>query len=370
MRMFAALIMCAAACAVPVLAAIDADARRGAEFFEKQKCNTCHSVGTAVKGGSRAPDLAASTDREYTPSGIASRMWNHAPAMWSQISKEGMSLPAVTDQDAADLFAFFYQARYFEKPGDAGRGKRAFTEKHCAECHSLSADAGPQVGPPVSKWQSLRDPVALVQRMWNHLPQMKAETAKRKISWPELTPQDLTDILLYLRTVPGVNTIQGDFAMGSGGGGVQIFESKGCANCHKGSLSLEKRLTNQTLTGIAADMWNHGPRMKQPGITLTEDEMRQLLAYLWGNQFFAAHGSAARGKHVFESKQCGTCHGQGVAPKIEGNPQFSDITLVSALWKHGPQMLATLKQKNMAWPQFTPGQMADLVAYLAKPEAK
>ena len=112
------------------------------------------------------------------------------------------------------------------------------------------------------------------------------------------------------------------------------------------------------------------PRMKEPGIKLSEDEMRQLLAYLWGNQFFASHGNPARGKRVFETKQCGNCHGQGLAPKIEGNPQFSDVLLVSALWKHGPQMLATLKQKNMAWPQLSAAQMSDLVAYLAKPEGK
>src|SRR3974377_2033263 len=177
-----------AICAIPALA-IEADARRGAEFFEKQKCDTCHSVGSVLKarGAGKAPDLAASIDRDYTPSALASRMWNHAPTMWTQIAQEGMSIPSVNEQDAADLFAFFYQARYFEKPGDAARGKRAFADKRCAECHSVSAEGGPQVGPPVAQWQSLRDPIALVQRMWNPLPQMKEEAAKRKISWPELT---------------------------------------------------------------------------------------------------------------------------------------------------------------------------------------
>jgi cytochrome c2 len=370
MRIIAALTL-SAVCAIPLLA-IEADARRGAEFFEKQKCDTCHSVGSVVKAraAGRAPDLAASIDRDYTPSSLASRMWNHAPVMWTEIAKQGMSIPSVSEQDAADLFAFFYQARYFEKPGDAGRGKHAFAEKHCADCHALSPGSGPQIGPPVSTWRSLRDPIALVQRMWNHLPRMKEETAKRKISWPDLTVQDLTDILLYLRTVPGIERAKADFVMASGSQGQQIFNSKGCANCHKGSMALEKRLSNQTLTGIAADMWNHGPLMKEPGITLSEDEMRQLLAYLWGNQFFASRGNPARGKKVFETKQCATCHGQGTAPKIEGNAQFSDVMLVSALWKHGPRMLETLKSKNMTWPQLTAGQMSDLVAYLAKPEGK
>jgi mono/diheme cytochrome c family protein len=289
--------------------------------------------------------------------------------MWSQLAAAGMSVPAVSEQDAADLFAFLYSARYFEKPGDAARGKRDFTEKHCADCHGVTAAEG-KPGPPVVQWGSLRDPIALSQRMWNHLSKMTEETGKRKIAWPELTAQDLTDMLLYLQTVPALRGAPADFKMTVGGNGQQIFESKGCANCHKGALALEKRLANQTLTGIAADMWNHGPRMKQPGITLTEDEMRQLLAYLWGNNFFSARGNAARGKKVFESKQCGSCHGQGTAPTIAGNPGFSDIQLVSALWKHGPQMLKQLQASNRTWPQLTPGQMSDLVAYLATPSAK
>lgn len=369
MRILAAFAMSAAVCSMPSFASISADARRGADFFEKQKCNACHSVGVAVKGSGKAPDLAASADREYTPSGLASRMWNHAPAMWDQMSRAGLSMPAVSEQDAADLYAFFYAARYFEKASDAGRGKRAFTEKHCADCHALAA-GGSLPGPAVASWQSLGDPIALVERMWNHLGQMQAEAGKRKINWPQLTSQDLGDILLYLRTVPGVKGTSSAFVLALGANGKQIFESKGCANCHKGGLSLDNRLSNQTLTDIATDMWNHGPRMKQPGIKLTEDEMRQLVSYLWGTQFFSAKGNAVRGRKVFETKQCGTCHGQGAAPKIEGNAQFTDITLVSALWKHGPQMLATLKTKNMAWPTMTAGQMSDLVAYLAKPAGK
>ena len=33
----------------------------------------------------------------------------------------------LNEQAAADLFAYFYSARFFEMPGDAARGKRAFS---------------------------------------------------------------------------------------------------------------------------------------------------------------------------------------------------------------------------------------------------
>ena len=48
----------------------------------------------------------------------------------------------LTPEQAADLFAYFVSARYFEKPGDAARGKQAFAAKHCADCHGITEFAG------------------------------------------------------------------------------------------------------------------------------------------------------------------------------------------------------------------------------------
>ncbi len=41
---------------------------------------------------------------------------------------------------------------------------------------------------------------------------------------------------------------------------------------------------NQTLTDIAADMWNHLPKMKQPPPALALEEMREILSYIWAPQ--------------------------------------------------------------------------------------
>ena len=45
------------------------------------------------------------------------------------------------NRHAADLFAYFYSARFFEKPGDAARGKRAFAVRGCSNCHGLTEGA-------------------------------------------------------------------------------------------------------------------------------------------------------------------------------------------------------------------------------------
>jgi mono/diheme cytochrome c family protein len=294
-------------------------------------------------------------------------MWNHAPSMWAAMEKSGVKPPAVAEQQAADLFAFFYAARYFERPGDAARGKRAFSAKRCAECHAVSGGSAPG-GPSAETWGSLADPIALAGKMWNHAPQMKAEFAKRKIAWPELTSQDLTDMLVYLRNLPGARAAKAEFALAPAGS-PQLLKEKGCADCHKDGL--QNRLKDKTLTDIAAAMWNHAPRMKESGIQLSYDEMRGILSALWADQFFAARGNADRGKSVFAAKQCGSCHGDASsgAPKLEPKPEFSPVTMVAVLWRHGPQMLASMKKKNVQWPRLTPSQVSDLTAFLAKGEA-
>ena len=47
-----------------------------------------------------------------------------------------------------------------------------------------------------------------------------------------------------------------------------------------------------------------------------------------------------------------------------GKDGYSDITMVSVLWSHGPRMLERMNEKKIAWPRFTAPQMADLIAYL------
>jgi mono/diheme cytochrome c family protein len=273
----------------------------------------------------------------------------------------------LSPSDAADLFAYLYSTRFFDKPGDAARGKQAFADRHCAECHGV-AESRAEGAPPVVKWDSLGQPMVLVQQMWDHSSRMREAFARKKIAWQELTAQDLSDILAYLRNLPETRGMNTRFSFTAGDGGQAIFEAKGCVKCHVGKLALEDRLHNLDLTEIAVDMWNHAPRMVQPVPQLSEDEMRQLLSYLWMRQYVYAKGDVGRGKQVFAAKHCAECHngGEHGAPPLPGQGRgYSEITIVSALWKHGPQMFTRMRQAKMAWPRFNnPQQMSDLVAYL------
>ncbi len=343
---------------------IPGDARRGAQLFDSEQCVQCHSVNG--HGGASAPDLGRRVDRNFTPGVMASLMWNHAPNMWSAMRKQGVVKSSLSPESASDLFAYFMSARFFEKPGDAGRGKAVFNAKHCSECHGISTVKEPGA-PPVAHWESLADPVVLAQQMWDHGAKMHQAMTQKQFAWSQITAQELTDLLVYLQNLPETRNLAGNFKFGPSDSGEQLFQSKGCAGCHTGSKALETLLKNQTITQIAADMWNHQPDMKQPPPVLSQEEMRQILDYVWARQYFSGDGNAERGKRVFTEKNCAVCHNDrsSGAPDLAGHKgDYSDITMVAALWDHGPRMLEEMTRRKLAWPRFTDEQMSDLIAYL------
>jgi mono/diheme cytochrome c family protein len=348
-------------------ASFEADSKRGAALFREQMCTNCHRVGG--EGARLAPDLGQRLDRNYTPAGITSLMWNHAPVMWAAMHKQGIKLPQLSESQAADLFAYFYSAHFFEKPGEAQRGKALFASKQCAGCHALTPGTA-TVGPPVSQWEALSAPIILIQKMWEHAPQMRKAMEARQIKWPELTSQDMTDLLVYLQNLPQTRNTERFLTVPAPEGGEELFHSKGCAKCHQNAKAFENLIGDSTLTDVAAAMWNHAPLMMKdtgnlPG-PISVPEMRQIISYVWARQFFSTRGDSARGRKVFESQKCASCHNpSGGAPEIDRSTgPYSAVRMVSVLWKHGPAMAERMQQKKINWPQLSPADMANVIAYL------
>lgn len=366
LRLFITSLLAALVCAAqsPVF---HADSNRGEALFSKLACIKCHSVNG--QGGYVGPDLGKLADRDFTPSGLAATMWNHAPTMWADMSARDIQTGEMTDQDAADLFAYFYSVRFFEKPGDAARGKAVFQQKGCADCHGISQEKQPGIH-PVSQWQSLNHPFALSEDMWNHSRSMIAAMSARHRVWPDLTAQELSDLLVYLRNLPTSKALSPLFMIDVVPQGRELFVTKGCKTCHESDTALAGRIKGRTLTEIAAEMWNHGPRMASldaPPVVFAQGEMRELLSYIWAQQFFEDARDPARGQKVFVSKGCAGCHenpssGAPALTSIAG--RFSGPAMVSALWRHGPAMLAKMKATNGKWPRLTADDMSAVIAYL------
>jgi mono/diheme cytochrome c family protein len=352
------------AAALPVAAEVvlPGDPKRGAELFTTQHCVECHSVNG--QGAKLASDLGQKAGLATTSFLLVNLMWNHAPSMWRAMEKAGIEKPILTESQTADLFGFFWASRYFERPGDETRGKQVFTSKRCSECHDLSV-AKQGGGPPVVSWESLGDPIALGAQMWNHSAQMRAAMLGRKVPWPQLDGQELTDLLDYLQSNRPGKGMYGEF--GSAEKGEKLFVEQGCAACHKKSSSLENRRGHRTMADLAAAMWDHAPQMRQPQPKLSGDTMRHIVAYLWSIQYFDPKGNPKVGQKVFTQKKCGICHNDtsSGAPRLIAAKR-SPFSMVAVLWQHGPAMLVKMREKQIAWPRFSGTEMADLAAYLGE----
>src|SRR5207253_11332200 len=114
------------------------------------------------RGGKMGLDLGRVVHRNYTPAHLTAAMWNHAPTMWGAMEAAKIQTPKLTAQGAADLFAFFYSARFFDKPGEAATGKAMFEARRCGTCHGI-ADSRAESATPVAQWESLADPILLVR---------------------------------------------------------------------------------------------------------------------------------------------------------------------------------------------------------------
>jgi mono/diheme cytochrome c family protein len=345
----------AATAAVPL-----GDATRGAGLFRNQKCVTCHSING--EGGKGGPDLGRSVSREYTPALLASVMWNHAPAMWSAMEKASIAAPKLDSQQAADLFAYFFAARFFEQKGDAGRGRKAFAEKGCAQCHNIGEGNG-STGTAVLKWAAVTDPIELARQMWNHSPQMKTAMAAKGVKMPAMTALEMNDITVYLQNLPGAKSLKPQFSPASAATGAELFAAKGCVSCHKGEKPLGKTGGLRSGAELAAAMWNHPGKVPQRG-ELRPEEMKRLVGYLWALQFADEGGVAARGAKAFEAKGCGGCHGPSNRPKLAHGEMDHSFGMVAVLWSHGPAMQKQMSAKGVQWPRFVNSDMADVLAFL------
>jgi mono/diheme cytochrome c family protein len=350
------------ACSLAVAYAQYGDPRRGAAVFQERHCTVCHSI--RGRGGGSAPDLARPTVKPFTAASLAAVMWNHGPAMWKAMAARNLEVPALAPNEIADLYAYFYSERYFEPPGDAARGKNVVIRKRCSSCHTPEK---------VAQWPALTDPVRWAQNMWNHSGHMLRAMEKAKIPWPELTAQEMVDLMVYAQNLPGARIAPPSLAAPDPAVGEKLFEQHGCIRCHSlgarepGRIDLLARKdAPRTLTEFATAMWNHGPQMRRRAeksltdiLPFQEEEMNHLLAFLFSKRYFDEPGNPSRGERIHAARKCGACHDL----KSKGI-QFTAPWMASALWRHGPQMQAEMEKKGIRWPVFSGRDVADLISFL------
>ncbi len=76
--------------------------RAGERVFSGKGCAACHLGSGAA---AIAPDLSES-EAVLTPLGLATAMWNHAPAMYDQLQLANTEWPSFEDNEMRDLSVY------------------------------------------------------------------------------------------------------------------------------------------------------------------------------------------------------------------------------------------------------------------------
>ncbi len=266
------------------------DVERGRRLFSSMGCRNCHWLEGS--GGQAGPALS-SLGGIHTPIVWTRSMWNHAPAMEAEMSRQGLSWPRFQKGQMNDLLAYVGavcagpRADFRFLPADPDRGAKIFHQKSCDACHSL-ADKGSSIGPPLGSHQASLTIVQFAGLMWNHSPEMWKQMKARGIARPSFSGSEMADLIAFLYNFNYfVNA-------GSSKAGEARFAERGCATCHGASaqgtdVAPRLRADDETFTIVtfATALWRHGPAMYQqtqtkgvPWPNLVESDIADIVAFL------------------------------------------------------------------------------------------
>ncbi|MBI2503727.1 MAG: c-type cytochrome [Candidatus Latescibacteria bacterium] len=175
------------------------------------------------------------------------------------------------------------------------------------------------------------------------------------------------------------------FLQGDPKRGGRLFFDLGCAHCHavfghggKVAPDLGRQVLNEHMSfaQLVGVMWNHGPAMWQkmrdsgaPLPSLAEREMGDIFAYLYVLGYMEEGGDMEKGKRVWATRGCASCHtvgggGGAVGPDLSRLEVPADaIAWAQRMWNHAAAMEKAAAEKGIPWPEFQDGEMADLLVF-------
>lgn len=265
--------------------------------------------------------------------------------------------------------------------GSPRQGSIVFRDKGCVRCHSVNGEGG-KVGPDLGRKRTAQSSLPqLVTAMWNHAPQMWERMRTDHIAYPDLSYDDVAQLLAYLYMSRHVDQ-PGDPSRGH-----KLFTNKKCIRCHAvGGVGGKIGPDLSAATDLTGPMewtealWNHASGMRQAaeheGIDwpqFQEHELRDLYAYVRQNasRSSVAPGDPARGWQVFQQKSCTGCHSIRTTDQLEGpnlgpERQLPETFagLGGAMVSHSPQMEKAMARQGITRPQLSAQEMTDIFAFL------
>lgn len=361
------------------------DPLSGRLLFESKGCVQCH--GIAGSGPSIGPSLGeGSFGGSFLELGAA--LWNHAPGMSVTFEVAGFEWPEISEEETTELLAFLYFIDYLGRPGEASAGERVFEAQGCVVCHDVGGGAT-DVGPDLGELQRFASPLYVAQEVWNHGPSMLSSMRELGMPAPNFDIGDLADLSAFVRREAQAGSQQRLLvAPGNPNRGKALFAEKGCTVCHgegglggSGGPDLGDLELHRSAESIAGTMWNHAlemrDSMRRRGVgwpTFAQNELADLISFLYYLPFTDSQGSPERGAEVFRDRSCAACHdpsGLSGDDPAQGGPELagagaasSPAALVSAMWNHAPMMKKTILGEGLPWPELSGADLRDVRAFL------
>ncbi|MFQ5737581.1 MAG: c-type cytochrome [Acidobacteriota bacterium] len=270
-------------------------------------------------------------------------------------------------------------------PENPLKGRFVFEQKGCILCHSIRGGEGGKVGPDLGQKKFYGSFLDLAGIMWNHSPEMLRRMRELDLPYPEFSRAEMQELIAYLYFLRYLGE-PGDLYRGR-----ILVKEKGCLSCHsvggkgqKAAPAFDRLAKYVSPLYMAQALWNHGPGMDReiqkrglPRPTFEKREIVDLSAFIRSasqgvvrEKVYMSPGSPRRGETVLERKGCLNCHslhgkGGSVAPDFgEMDWSYSVTEIAGLMWNHGREMRDLMAERKMNWPEFSGGEMADLISFL------
>jgi cytochrome c2 len=165
-------------------------------LFAGKHCAGCH----LPRGRSGVGPALEELRRPQGAFELAGRLWNHVPAMFASLAREGTEWPQISLAEMADLMAYLEAAPARDPPPDPLKGQVVLVRRACLKCHSLRGEGG-GIGPDLAgRRAEYASAAAWAAAMWTHTPRMAAVAAERGVLYPRFTGDEMGNLLGFLRS--------------------------------------------------------------------------------------------------------------------------------------------------------------------------
>ena len=222
----------------------------------------------------------------------------------------------------AKFIAYLYLSGADDEGGDVGHGAALFAGKDgCSRLWSFG-DSGRDSRLAAAVLHG--SAIDWTQALWNHATLMRLRLREAGLQWPRFGPNDVRDLLAYIRHQNGKLPPPDTITAADPDRGWLVFQRKGCIRCHSvtsdsggiGPYLGQQQKLPPTFSEFGAALLNHVPQMENAiagqGFQwprFEPNEMRDLTVFFYSLRYLEPAGSPQIGRTVFSWRGCARCHG-------------------------------------------------------------